>query len=167
MNYLDLHEAAELVKAGETVYKKIESDYDGCKYLCFTQEMLVNGIIDYYFNDYKYGHIDSDLHGWVEIITEYVELSEEEYQKWYEEYGEDDDVKDDKMDEYFTYEYVNDYVSSNIMNNYDTLHEYEFHEEDDDEDEDEEEYEDSSLFYRNYLNSLKQFLYLKQIKIIK
>ena len=43
------------------------------------------------------------------------------------------------------------------MNNYDTLHEYEFPEEDDDEDddEDEEEYEDSSLFYRNYLNSLK------------
>ena len=137
MNYLDLHEAAELVKAGETVYKKIESDYDGCKYLCFTQEMLVNGIIDYYFNDYKYGHIDSDLHGWVDIITEYV--------------------KDDKMDEYFTYKYVNDYVNSNIMNNYDTLHEYELPEEDDDEDddEDEEEYEDSSLFYRNYLNSLK------------
>ena len=155
MNYLDLHETAELEKAGETVYKKIDRDYDDCEYLYFTQEMLVNGIIDYYFNDYKYGHIDSDLHGWVDIITEYVELSEEEYQKWYEEYGEDDDVKDDKMDEYFTYEYVNDYVNSNIMNNYDTLHEYEFPEEDEDEEEDEEEYEDSSLFYRNYLNSLK------------
>ena len=143
MNYLDLHEAAELAKSGETVYKKIESDYYDYKYLCFTQEMLVNGIIDYYFNDYKYGHIDSDLHGWVDLITEYVGLSEEEYQKWYEEYGEDEDVKDDKMDEYFTYEYVNDYVSSNIMNNYDILHEYEFPEEDEYDDEEEcDEYED-------------------------
>ena len=134
MDYLNLGEAIDLVKSGETVYRPFDNE-DGY----FTQDWLVKEIIYYYFNDYKYGHIDSDLYGWVDAITEYVGLYEEDYKKWYEEYGEDDDVKHDKMDDYFTYEYVNNYVKETIYIDYEIVDEDDFPEEDDEEDEDDDE----------------------------
>lgn len=123
MTHLNLEEALECAKNGETIYADF-NDYDiENKY--FTMDMLVDAIIEQYKNCY----VDTDVQGWVELIEENVYLNEKDYKEWWkkindEENDEDIDDEYDKMDEYFTKEYVEQYLDScGIYNEYEVFSE--------------------------------------------